>query len=101
MHNKTFRRVYKKEHFAPLLHLSLCSQAVLAWLAAQPAVHWLAPRLATRLHNWNGVAVTQSGALPGAPPELVGQGLGTHPLWAAGLTGAGEVVGAGDSGIGE
>jgi hypothetical protein len=26
---------------------------------------------------------------------------GTHPIWAAGLTGAGQVIGGGDSGVGE
>ena len=28
------------------------------------------------------------------------QDAGTHPIWAAGLTGAGQVIGGGDSGLG-
>ena len=42
----------------------------------------------------------QSGnAAPDAPVQLA-QDRGSHPIWAAGLTGAGQIVGAGDSGIG-
>ena len=74
---------------------------MLDWLAEQPAVHWLAPRAAVRLHNWQGSAIVQSGnAAPDAPVQLA-QDRGSHPIWAAGLTGAGQIVGAGDSGIGE
>ncbi|BDA49389.1 probable c5a peptidase at N-terminal half [Coccomyxa sp. Obi] len=74
-------------------------QEVLEWLAEQPAVHWLAPRAALRLHNWQGTAIVQSGnAAPDAPLALAAD-RGTHPVWAAGLTGAGQVIGAGDSGV--
>ncbi len=63
-------------------------------------MHWLAPRAALRLHNWQGTAIVQSGnAAPDAPVALAAD-RGTHPVWAAGLTGAGQVIGAGDSGIG-
>lgn len=76
------------------------AQEVLSWLAEQPAVHWLAPRAPLRLHNWQGSAIVQSGnAAPDAPVALA-EDRGTHPIWAAGLTGAGQVIGAGDSGIG-
>lgn len=69
-------------------------------MAEQPAVHWLAPRAALQLHNWQGSAIVQSGnAAPDAPVALA-QDRGSHPIWAAGLTGAGQIVGAGDSGIG-
>ncbi len=64
-------------------------------------MHWLVPRAALHLHNWQGTAIVQSGnAAPDAPVALVAD-RGTHPIWAAGLTGAGQVIGAGDSGIGE
>ena len=44
---------------------------MLGWLAAQPAVHWLAPRAALRLANWQGTAITQSAAAaPDAPAPL-------------------------------
>ncbi len=76
------------------------AQEVLAWLAERPEVHWLAPRAASAVHNWQAAAVCQSArAAPEAPVPLA-QDQGTHPLWAAGLTGRGHVIGAGDSGIG-
>jgi hypothetical protein len=75
-------------------------QEVLQWLAQQPSVHWLAPRPAVKLHNWQGTAIVQSAAAaPDAPVALTQDG-GTHPIWAAGLTGAGQIIGGGDSGIG-
>lgn len=63
-------------------------------------MHWLAPRAALRLHNWQGTAIVQSGnAAPDTPVALTAD-RGTHPIWAAGVTGAGQIIGAGDSGIG-
>lgn len=76
-------------------------QDALQWLAMQPAVHWLAPRAPFRLLNWQGTAISQSAAAaPDAPLPLTDDG-GSHPVWAAGLTGQGQIIGAGDSGIGE
>lgn len=75
-------------------------QEVLQWLADKPAVHWVAPRARLRLHNWQGTAIVQSGnAAPDSTVPLT-QDRGTHPAWAAGLTGGGQIIGAGDSGIG-
>ena len=75
-------------------------QEALQWLAEQPAVHWLSPRAPLSAHNWQGTAISQSAsAAPDAPVSLL-EDHGTHPIWAAGLTGQGQIVGAGDSGIG-
>jgi hypothetical protein len=71
------------------------------WLSNQPSVHWIELAGVARLHNWQGTAVVQSAtAAPGAPTEL-SQDQGTHPIWAAGLTGSGQTIGGGDSGMGE
>ena len=75
-------------------------QEALQWLAEQPAVHWLAPGAPLSLRNWQGTAISQSAsAAPDAPVALLADH-GSHPIWAAGLTGQGQIVGAGDSGIG-
>ena len=76
-------------------------QDALHWLAMQPAVHWLAPRAPVRLHNWQGTAISQSAAAAPDAPVALTDDHGSHPVWAAGLTGQGQIIGAGDSGIGE
>jgi hypothetical protein len=76
-------------------------QDALQWLAAQPAVHWLAPRAPLRLHNWQGTAISQSAAAAPNSPLPLRADSRSHPVWAAGLTGDGMVIGAGDSGIGQ
>ncbi len=83
-----------------LIFLTNSVQVVLQWLAEQPAVHWVAPRAAVKLHNWQGTAIVQSASAAPFPPLLLTQDRGTHPVWAAGLTGAGQIIGGGDSGIG-
>ena len=70
------------------------------WLAAQLSVHWVAPIAAVKLHNWQGTAIVQSAAAAPDPPVPLTQDGGSHPVWAAGLTGAGQIIGGGDSGIG-
>ena len=75
-------------------------QDALQWLAMQPAVHWLAPRAPVRLHNWQGTAISQSAAAAPDTPVALTDDHGSHPIWAAGLTGQGQIIGAGDSGIG-
>ena len=88
--------------------LSFVLQAALAWLAQQPAVHWLAPRMHAKLHNWQATAVTQCGLAAPDASAAVDASNGAyfpqldsalHPLWAAGLTGGGQVIGGGDSGV--
>ena len=78
----------------------------LRWLSEQPSVHWLAPRARQRLNNFQGITIAQTGR--GAPEDASltpGAEDGTfeelRPLWAAGLDGTGQIVGCGDSGIGE
>lgn len=70
------------------------------WLSHQPAVHWISRWGPGKLHNWQGTAVTQSATAAPQPPVALEQDQGTHPLWAAGLTGAGQIIGGGDSGMG-
>ena len=80
--------------------MSCAPQEALQWLAEQPAVHWLAPGAPLGLRNWQGTAISQSAsAAPDAPVAILADH-GSHPIWAAGLTGQGQIVGAGDSGIG-
>lgn len=79
----------------------LMLQDALQWLAAQPAVHWIAPRAPLRLHNWQGTAISQSAAAAPDSPLPLTADHGSHPVWAAGLTGDNMIIGAGDSGIGE
>jgi len=80
------------------LSVSACAEhmgVVAGWLAARPAVHWLEPRMATRLHNLLESSITQGVR----PSSVSATGQAAHPLWAAGINGAGQVVGIGDSGI--
>lgn len=70
---------------------------VLQWLAVQPAVHWLEPKYGMRLHNANAASIIQA-AQP-APDTKDWSDEDTHPIWAAGLKGSGQIVGCGDSGI--
>lgn len=73
---------------------------MLEWLSQHPAVHWVSARSPARLHNWQGTAVTQSATAAPVAPVALDRDQGTHPLWAAGLTGGGQVIGGGDSGMG-
>ena len=76
-------------------------QALVEWLSQHPAVHWIEPAAAGKLHNWQGTAVVQSATAAPTAPVLLTQDQGTHPIWTAGLTGAGQIIGAGDSGLGK
>lgn len=75
-------------------------QVLVDWLSAHPAVHWIELAAAGKLHNWQGTAIVQSATAAPLAPVALTQDQGTHPVWTAGLTGAGQVIGAGDSGIG-
>lgn len=82
------------------LSVSVCARelaAALDWLSRQPQVHWLEPRPAASLHNRAAGAVTQ-GARGGAGDPA---SPAAHPFWApgVGLTGQGQTVGVGDSGL--
>ena len=78
---------------------SLASR-VTRWLAAQPATHWLSPAsLEASTMNWQASAIIQSGkGAPSASGNAVADAA-THPLWAADVTGRGQVIGGGDSGL--
>ena len=73
---------------------------VLRWLARQPPVYWVAPKMKYTWDNLAASAVTQ-GAPLAARMQRAGDAAanGLHPVWAAGLRGEGQVVGVGDSGV--
>mmetsp|Transcript_31546 Transcript_31546/g.89554 ORF Transcript_31546/g.89554 Transcript_31546/m.89554 type:complete len:1752 (-) Transcript_31546:144-5399(-) len=73
-----------------------CFCEVVHWLSLQPAVHWLAPRLRIKTHNYQGVTILQTGQ---AAPSDNRRWADIRPLWAAGLNGTGQIIGCGDSGI--
>lgn len=79
---------------------SLASR-VAGWLAAQPATHWLSPAsLTASARNWQASAIVQSGkGAPSSNPSNAAADAATHPLWAANVTGRGQVIGGGDSGL--
>jgi len=73
---------------------------VLRWLAKQPMVYWLAPRMKHTWDNLAASAVTQGSPLVADVPRPDGAGAaGLHPIWEAGLRGEGQIVGIGDSGV--
>eukprot|EP00884_Botryococcus_braunii_P006262 jgi/Botrbrau1/15637/Bobra.4_1s0022.1 len=74
-------------------------KTALHWFAQQPTVHWLSAQPKVKLHNWDASAICQSAEAPPDAPTSVTDDSGTHPFWAAGLSGAGLVVGGGDSGV--
>ncbi|KAL3130908.1 Signal peptide peptidase-like 2A [Trebouxia sp. C0009 RCD-2024] len=77
------------------------AEDVLVWLTAQPQVHWVSPRAKTRAANFFATGIGQSGSAATLDDAKLGldQDAGTHPFWKAGLTGVGQTVGMGDTGI--
>jgi hypothetical protein len=71
-----------------------------AWLAARPAAHWVAPLARHVLRNRQASCITQSGKPAPTPAPKSALDPGLHPLWAAGITGKNQVIGIGDSGLG-
>ncbi|MBK7145787.1 MAG: S8 family serine peptidase [Xanthomonadales bacterium] len=67
--------------------LSVDANAMLDALARADAISWIAPHAAPEPHNTEASGAIQSGIV------------GTHPLWARGLTGHGQVVAVADSGL--
>ena len=82
-----------------ILPSAAAAHAAAAWLAAQPAAHWVSAAPALASHNWQAAAITQSGKGAREPPAGPLADAGTHPLWAAGIVGSGQVAGGGDSGV--
>jgi subtilisin family serine protease len=90
--------------------VSACPQDlphVLKWLSRHPAVHYLHPRGRTELQsNSVATAIMQGGDMASLLAQASSSGTtatasapSEHPAWAAGLTGAGQILGIGDSGI--
>eukprot|EP00887_Chlorella_sp_A99_P001740 scaffold19.g1740.t1 len=71
---------------------------VLDWLSQRPAVHWVAPAPRLRLRNKQAAAISQSGK-PLAASSASSADPTLHPVWAAGITGANQTIGVGDSGV--
>ena len=71
--------------------------AVLDYLSLQHSVHFLHPKTHLTLHNWRASGIIQSGFAPEEETGLIDAAV--HPIWAAGLRGAGQIVGCGDSGV--
>ena len=70
-------------------------QALATWPATPPPS---SPRARPDASRCPCRAMPQAGRPPSETASLLDPGF--HPLWAAGLTGAGQVIGCGDSGIG-
>ena len=73
--------------------------ALLEWLAERPAVQWVAPAPRMLLHNKKGSAISQGGVAASSSSNG-NMDPSIHPVWAAGITGANQTVGCGDTGIG-
>lgn len=71
-----------------------------------PLLYRLEPQPELLLHNQAAISIAQSQLPPDPPRFLSAQSTSqtvnatVFPVWAAGLTGAGMVVGIGDSGVG-
>ncbi|KAL6772119.1 hypothetical protein ACKKBG_A28990 [Auxenochlorella protothecoides x Auxenochlorella symbiontica] len=74
-------------------------QDVLTWLAAQPMVHWISPLPRMQLQNNQASAITQAGTGALSTSQNSFDNPEVHPIWAAGITGTGQVIGGGDSGV--
>ena len=63
--------------------------SVVNYLASQPAVEWIGTAAVFETANKHASSISQSGVFE--PPS--------HPLWDRNLTGAGQVVSIGDTGV--
>lgn len=75
-------------------------RAVLGWLAERPAVRWISPLARHARRNHQGTVITQAArAAPQNPGASGNLDADIHPIWNAGITGGGQIIGQGDSGI--
>lgn len=72
--------------------------SVIEWLAERPSVQWIAPLPKSYLRNRQAAAIVQS-CQPAPSSGKIDLDPSIHPLWAAGITGKGQVIGQGDSGL--
>ncbi|KAL6760977.1 peptidase S8/S53 domain-containing protein [Haematococcus lacustris] len=72
--------------------------AAVSWLATQPSVTWVEYASQTKATNLLASAQMQTGRVAPPLPDD-GGARGYHPLWDAGLDGAGQLVGVVDSGL--
>ena len=73
----------------PQLSVSATVLSVVNFLASQPAVEWIGTAAVFDTANKHASSISQSGVF--VPPS--------HPLWDRSLTGAGQVVSIGDTGV--
>ncbi|KAL6760982.1 peptidase S8/S53 domain-containing protein [Haematococcus lacustris] len=72
--------------------------AAVSWLATQPSVTWVEYVTQGETTNLLASAQMQTGRVTLPVPDVVNS-RGFHPLWAAGLDGAGQLVGTVDTGL--
>jgi subtilisin family serine protease len=73
---------------------------VLEWLSERPAVRWISPLARHARRNHQGTVITQAArAAPQNPGTSGNLDPDVHPVWNAGITGGGQIIGQGDSGI--
>jgi hypothetical protein len=66
---------------------------IITFLSEQPEVHFVEPVPKLKLMNHFSAAVTQSGS-----SDIVNNDGSETPFWKAGLNGAGQIIGVGDTG---
>lgn len=85
----------------PLLQAKVCPgdlPEALAWLSAQPQVHWLEPTPRVSKRDLLASLVVESGVVSAAAAAQPAR-LASHGMWARGLDGSGQVLGISDSGV--
>lgn len=69
------------------------------WLSERHVVHWVEPVPKLRLMNRQASSISQSGMPVPNTNGQVNTDPKYHPIWSAGITGKGMVIGIGDSGL--
>lgn len=74
-------------------------QRAIRWLSQRHVVHWVEPVPKLRLMNRQASSITQSGIPVPNSNVQINTDPKYHPIWSAGITGKGMVIGIGDSGL--
>ncbi len=69
------------------------------WLSERHVVHWVEPAPKLRMMNRQASTITQSGGPAPNTNAQINIDPKYHPIWSAGITGKGMVIGIGDSGL--
>lgn len=89
------------QHLATVRVPPLQLPALLDWLTAHPLVHWVEPVMQLHFNNKNASAIMQSGQAAPVGAANTNLNPSVRPIWAAGITGANQIIGLGDTGLGE